>query len=88
MTIVLMHCYFRSLVMDLNEGRNRQIHRMLNALGYTVTKLHRTVFAGIGLVEGSRLFQPGDWCRLSDGERNSLKQRLASTTDTNIATGE
>ena len=28
----------------LSEGRNRQIRRTFAALGYTVTKLHRTTF--------------------------------------------
>ena len=30
----------------ITEGKNRQIHRMLEALGYTVQRLARTTFAG------------------------------------------
>lgn len=40
---------------EMNEGRNRQIRRTFGALGYTVTKLHRTVFGPYqlsGLGEG------------------------------------
>lgn len=35
------------LVMTITEGRSRQIHRMLEALGYQVLKLARVSFAGI-----------------------------------------
>ena len=31
-------------IVTMHEGRNRQIRRTFNALGYTVTKLHRTDF--------------------------------------------
>ena len=31
-------------VIEMSEGRNRQIRRTFSALGYTVTKLHRTNF--------------------------------------------
>lgn len=31
-------------VVEMHEGRNRQIRRTFDALGYTVTKLHRTNF--------------------------------------------
>jgi 23S rRNA pseudouridine2605 synthase len=33
----------------MHEGRNRQIRRTFSALGYTVTKLHRTQFGKYGL---------------------------------------
>lgn len=33
----------------MSEGRNRQIRRTFTALGYTVTKLHRTDFGGYSL---------------------------------------
>ncbi len=32
------------LMVTMREGRNRQIRRTFNALGYEVTKLHRTIF--------------------------------------------
>ena len=33
----------------MSEGRNRQIRRTFAALGYTVTKLHRTDFGNYAL---------------------------------------
>ena len=36
-------------IVKLSEGRNRQIRRTFAALGYTVTKLHRTNFGKYGL---------------------------------------
>lgn len=42
----------------LREGRNRQIRRMCEALGYEVVTLHRERFLGIGL-DG---LEPGEWC--------------------------
>jgi 16S rRNA U516 pseudouridylate synthase RsuA-like enzyme len=39
--------------MTLVEGRNRQIRKMMEALGHAVIKLHRTEFMGIRLVSPS-----------------------------------
>lgn len=36
-------------VVEMSEGRNRQIRRTFTALGYTVTKLHRTDFGNYSL---------------------------------------
>lgn len=36
-------------IVTMNEGRNRQIRRTFAALGYTVTKLHRTAFGSYSL---------------------------------------
>ena len=36
-------------IVILSEGRNRQIRRTFAALGYTVTKLHRTQFGEYSL---------------------------------------
>lgn len=54
----------------LSEGKNRQIHRMLEAVGYHVQRLVRTSFAGIS-VDGVR---PGRWRALSDDEVTSLRK--------------
>ena len=48
----------------LHEGRNRQVKRMLEAVGYPVRRLHRSVYAGLTL-EG---LAPGDWRELTDEE--------------------
>ena len=39
----------RRWIVQMSEGRNRQIRRTFTALGYTVTKLHRTDFGNYGL---------------------------------------
>ncbi len=39
----------RHFIVKLSEGRNRQIRRTFAALGYTVTRLHRTEFGPYGL---------------------------------------
>lgn len=58
-------CYFLPATRDwqatLSEGRNRQIRRTFAALGYTVTKLHRTKFGPYTL---ERL-KPGSFTEVS-----------------------
>jgi pseudouridine synthase len=55
----------------LQEGRNRQIRRMVRALGHRVTRLKRIRVAGIVLGD----LQEGRWRRLSPQEvRGLLKQ--------------
>jgi 23S rRNA pseudouridine2604 synthase len=60
----------------LTEGRNRQIRRMCQALGYRVVSLHRTRIMHI-TINGLKV---GEWRNLSDGERRRLLEavRLAS----------
>lgn len=59
--------------MTIVEGRNRQVRKMLAALGYEVIELHRVSFSGIGLypLEG-----PGDWVPLNDDEVQLIQQSL------------
>ena len=52
------------LIVELIEGKNREIRRMLEALGHPVTKLMRVAFGGIEL--GS--LQPGEWREVSRAE--------------------
>jgi 23S rRNA pseudouridine2605 synthase len=53
----------------LHEGRNRQVKRMLEAVGHRVRQLHRTRYAGLG-VEG---LEPGAWRELEPSEVERLR---------------
>ena len=55
----------------LTEGKNRQIHRMGDAIGRRVMRLARQSFAGIG-IDGLR---PGEFRELTRDERNQLKKK-------------
>lgn len=61
------------VTMTLIEGRNRQIRRMMEALGLSVTELHRISFAGITL---KGLPRPGTWKELSTDEMNVIRGAL------------
>jgi 23S rRNA pseudouridine2605 synthase len=54
----------------LHEGRNRQVRRMCEAVGHRVRRLHRTVYAGIG-VEG---LAAGEWRELREPEVEQLRR--------------
>src|SRR5512133_3617600 len=54
--------------LTLHEGRNRQVRRMLEAVGHPVTHLHRSVYAGLTL-EG---LEPGRWRELEPSEVQRL----------------
>ena len=55
--------------LTLHEGRNRQVRRMLEAVGHPVTHLHRSVYAGLTL-EG---LEPGEWRELRPDEVAALR---------------
>ena len=56
------------LQIEIAEGRNRQLRRMLEAVGHPVMKLHRSRYAGIGL---GRL-RTGEWRPLTNDELRRL----------------
>jgi pseudouridine synthase len=56
------------LELTLHEGRNRQVKRMLAAVGHPVQRLHRTRYAGL-TVEG---LEPGRWRELEPSEVRRL----------------
>lgn len=64
----------RHWVMELHEGRRRQIRRMFNTLDLKVLKLHRTA---IGPIKLGKL-RPGDFRRLGHDEVEALRQAVAS----------
>jgi 23S rRNA pseudouridine2605 synthase len=53
----------------LHEGRNRQVKRMLEAVGHPVRRLHRSRYAGLTL-EG---LEPGAWRELEPSEVERLR---------------
>jgi pseudouridine synthase len=54
--------------LTLHEGRNRQVRRMLEAVGHPVRRLHRSTYAGLTL-EG---LEPGAWRELEPSEVQRL----------------
>lgn len=63
------------LVFRLHEGRNRQIRKMLGALGYTTRAIHRKAMMGITL---DGLKGPGDAQPLSSTEMLIVREKLAA----------
>jgi pseudouridine synthase len=45
------------LIVDLAEGKNREIRRLFDAVGHEVTRLHRVTFGEFEL----GTLQPGKW---------------------------
>jgi 23S rRNA pseudouridine2605 synthase len=56
---------------SITEGRNRQVRRMVEALGAKVLKLVRTEIAGIGIGD----LQIGQWRRLTEREVRRVSMR-------------
>jgi pseudouridine synthase len=56
--------------LTIHEGRNRQVRRMLEAVGHPVTHLHRSTYAGLTL-EG---LEPGAWRELEPSEVEELRR--------------
>jgi pseudouridine synthase len=65
------------LYMELREGRNRQIRRMLARLGYPVKKLRRVRLGTLNL----KGLAPGDWRELSAGELTTLRRAAYKVRD-------
>jgi 23S rRNA pseudouridine2605 synthase len=55
--------------LTIHEGKNRQVKRMLGAIGHPVTRLHRSDYAGLTL-EG---LEPGQWRELEPSEVERLR---------------
>jgi 23S rRNA pseudouridine2605 synthase len=60
----------RRVELSLHEGRNRQVRRMLEAVGHPVRRLHRGRYAGL-TVDG---LAPGAWRELSPAEVETLRR--------------
>ena len=61
------------LVLTIREGRNRQVRRMLEAVGHPVRELVRTKFGPLT----DRRMKPGDWRELTTDELRVLKARAS-----------
>jgi pseudouridine synthase len=66
-----------AIELSIHEGRNRQVRRMLEAVGHPVRALHRSRYAGLTL-EG---LAPGEWRALTPSE----VERLTGATRTRPA---
>lgn len=71
------------LVITLIEGKSRQIHRMVETLGYSVLKLQRVAFAGLTF-HGLRV---GDARELNQNEVNALREASGLAKNT-VARGK
>lgn len=58
--------------MVLCEGKNREIRRMLEAVGYTIRDLKRVTYAGIGLGN----LPPGEFRELNAAEEKALRESV------------
>lgn len=63
----------RHWVMEIHEGRRRQIRRMFHAVGLKVVALHRTAVGPIKL----GLLRPGDFRRLGQDEVQALRKAVS-----------
>jgi 23S rRNA pseudouridine2605 synthase len=63
----------RHWIMQLHEGRRRQIRRMFKKVGLKVLKLHRTAVGPIMLGK----LRPGDFRRLTHAEEEQLRRAVA-----------
>jgi 23S rRNA pseudouridine2605 synthase len=57
-----------TLELTIHEGRNRQVKRMLEAVGHPVTRLHRSSYAGLSADD----LEPGAYRALTPGERSLI----------------
>jgi 23S rRNA pseudouridine2605 synthase len=63
------------VTITIHEGRNRQVRRMIEAIGHRVDRLVRV---RIGPIKDSSL-RPGAWRELSLAERKALAEAMAPT---------
>lgn len=69
--------------LTIHEGRNRQVRRMLDAVGHPVRRLIRT---RIGPLTDRRL-APGTWRDLTADERRAIERAVATTPDSEAGAG-
>ena len=62
--------------LTIHEGRNRQVRRMLEAVGHPVRVLHRSGYAGLGVDD----LPPGAWRELTAAEVSRLRRDIHATS--------
>ncbi|MGE5313422.1 MAG: pseudouridine synthase [Acidobacteriota bacterium] len=65
----------REIIVTIHEGRNRQVRRMFEALGYEVERLHRISYGGLTAEGVGR----GKWRFLTDQEVRKLKSLVGQS---------
>lgn len=70
----------QTFMITITEGRNRQIRKMCEAVGYKVTGLHREAVAGITL-EGMKI---GEWKPMARPDRRIIERALADAASTEV----
>jgi 23S rRNA pseudouridine2605 synthase len=60
------------LELAIHEGRKHQVKRMLDAVGHSVRRLHRSRYAGIDVGE----LAPGEWRELTRDEVQRLRREV------------
>ena len=58
--------------LTIHEGRNRQVKRMVEAIGHRVTRLHRSTYAGLSADD----LAPGTWRELTRDEVERLRHDI------------
>jgi 23S rRNA pseudouridine2605 synthase len=68
-----------TIELSIHEGRNRQVRRMLEAVGYPVRRLHRSCYAGLAVEDlapgESRVLTPSEVERLAAATRTRPARR-------------
>jgi len=67
----------RTLRITIHEGRNRQVRRMVEAVGANVVRLVRTRIGPLT----DRVLKPGEWRPLTQDEVRALERAVAQGTD-------
>ena len=67
----------RTLRITIHEGRNRQVRRMIEAVGANVVRLVRTRIGPLT----DRVLKPGEWRPLTQDEVRSLDRAVAQASD-------
>jgi 23S rRNA pseudouridine2605 synthase len=71
------NCWYR---VTISEGRNREVRRMMEAVGHAVSRLIRIRYGAMLLPRG---LKRGEWMELDDGDIQSLFRAAGAASDAN-----